>query len=211
MAEIDRAVAQEIIDKRLLVEESHFSQRMKRQEQLLEISETRVRQLEAEVQSLMQRLAVADTQRIKYEEEASLQQMTLQRMCEELSDSKARLVETRDAAAVEVASTNARHARDMLEQQRAAVESARSFKALLQQRDAKITELSRLVNVLTPSKVRIRLFNVFLIFRCRDYSLQPQDFLMAPTRQVPHARPTSQPQAVSAHLYEASLRGTAPV
>ena len=153
MAEIDRAVAQSIVDKRLALEESHFSQRMQRQQQLLEISEARVRELDAENKSMLQRLAAADAQRLKYEEAAAMQQLTLQHTCDELSDLKERFAETRDAGAIEIASATARHSREMLEQQRAAVESSRSFKAMLQQRDAKIAELSRLVNALSPPKV----------------------------------------------------------
>jgi hypothetical protein len=154
MADIDRAVAQSIVDKRLTLEESHFSQRMQRQQQLLEISEARVRELENENKSMTQRLATAEAYRFKHEEAAALQNLELQRMRDELSELKDRLAESRDAAAVEVATGNARHSRDLLEQQRAAVESSRSYKALLQQRDAKISELHRLLSVLSPTKVR---------------------------------------------------------
>ena len=153
MADIDRAVAQSIVDKRLAVEESHFSQRMMRQQQLLEISEARVRELEDENKKLVLRLATADAQKLKHDETVALQQLNLQRTCDELSELKDRLSETRDASAIEVATAAARHAREMQEQQQAAVESARAFKALIQQRDEKIAELSRLVNVLTPAKV----------------------------------------------------------
>jgi hypothetical protein len=159
MAEVDRAVAQGIIDKRLVLEESHFSQRMMRQQQLLEISEARVRELEDENKAMMHRLAAAETQRLKYEEAAALQQLTLQRTFDELSDLKDRFKEARDAGVIEVAAATARHAREMLEQQRAAVDSSRSFKALLQQRDAKIAELSRLIDALSPPKVCAQFYN----------------------------------------------------
>lgn len=155
MADIDRAVAQSIVDKRLAVEESHFSQRMMRQQQLLDISEARVCELEDENKKLISRLAAADAQKLKLDETIATQQLNLQRICDELSDLKDKLAEARDAGAVEVATAAARHAREMQDQQQAAVESARAFKALLQQRDAKIAELSHLVNVLTPSKVRM--------------------------------------------------------
>jgi|688.fasta_scaffold482709_2 hypothetical protein len=155
MADIDRAVAQSIVDKRLALEESHFSQRMLRQQQLLEISEARVRELEDENKKLISRLAAADAQKSKHEEEATLLQLNLQRARDELSEFKEKLAETRDAGVIEVASASAMHAREMREQQQAAVEAARSFTALLQQRDAKIAELSRLVSVLSPPKVRL--------------------------------------------------------
>ena len=154
MADIDRAVAQSIVDKRLTLEESHFSQRMQRQQQLLEISEARVREVENENKSMQQRLAAAEAQRFKHEEAAALQNLALQRLYDELSDLKDRLAESRDAAAIEVATANARHSKELLEQQRAAVESSRSYKLLLQQRDAKISELHRLMSVLSPQKVR---------------------------------------------------------
>ena len=63
MAEIDRAVAQSIVDKRLALEESHFSQRMQRQQQLLEISEARVRELDAENKLLKERLETSESGR----------------------------------------------------------------------------------------------------------------------------------------------------
>jgi hypothetical protein len=155
MADIDRTVAQGIIDKRFSLEDSHFSQRMQRQQQLLEVSESRVRELEEENKALLLRLTAADGTRLKAEEAAVLQQQALQRTCEELASFKERLAEARDASAIEVASAAGRHARELQEQQRAAVASARSFKALLQQRDAKIADLQRLVDVLTPPKVRV--------------------------------------------------------
>jgi major membrane immunogen (membrane-anchored lipoprotein) len=155
MADIDRAVAQSIVDKRLALEESHFSQRMLRQQQLLEISEARVRELEDENKKLISRLAAADARKSKHEEEATLLQLNLQRARDELSEFKEKLAETRDAGVIEVASASAMHARETREQQQAAVEAARSFTALLQQRDAKIAELSRLVSVLSPPKVRL--------------------------------------------------------
>jgi hypothetical protein len=153
MADIDRAVAQSIVDKRLAVEESHFSQRMMRQEQLLEISEARVRELEDENKKLVLRLAATDAQKLKHDEAIAHLQLNLQRMSDELSELKDRLAETRNAGAIEVAAAAARHVREMQEQQHAAVESARAFKALILQRDERIAELTRLVNVLTPSKV----------------------------------------------------------
>ena len=74
MADIDRTVAQGIIDKRLSLEDSHFSQRMQRQQQLLEVSESRVCELEEENKALLLRLTAADGTRLKAEEAAVLQQ-----------------------------------------------------------------------------------------------------------------------------------------
>jgi polyphosphate kinase 2 (PPK2 family) len=114
-----------------------------------------VREVENENKSMQQRLAAAEAQRFKHEEAAALQNLALQRLYDELSDLKDRLAESRDAAAIEVATANARHSKELLEQQRAAVESSRSYKVLLQQRDAKISELHRLLSVLSPKKVRV--------------------------------------------------------
>ena len=114
------ALAQSIVDKRLALEESHFSQRMLRQQQLLEISEARVRELEDENKKLISRLAAADAQKSKHEEEATLLQLNLQRARDELSEFKEKLAETRDAGVIEVASASAMHAREMREQQQAA-------------------------------------------------------------------------------------------
>jgi hypothetical protein len=206
MADIDRTVAQGIIDKRLSLEDSHFSQRMQRQQQLLEVSESRVRELEVENKAVLLRLAAADKSRINGEEAAAMQQQLLQRTLEELSGVKDRLAEARDASSIEVATAAGRHTRELQEQQRAAVASARSFKALLQQRDSRIADLQRLVDVLSPPKVRVRAA-CFSALVC-DIPLQPQQYLMQ-SQHVLLARPQSALDTAAAHM-QMLRRGTAP-
>jgi hypothetical protein len=209
-ADIDRTLAQSIIDKRLALEDSHYSQRLHRLQQLLDISEARVRELVDENKSLVQQLAAAELRRSSIEEELTSQQLALQRVTDEVSDIRSRLSEARNAASIEVATANARHAREILEQQQAAVQSARSFKLLLQQRDAKIADLSRIVTVLAPPKVSPNLPNLLFFewptTRCSYFILlQPQDFLMSDGRSTVPCRPQSLPTMTQSPTYSHQL------